>query len=590
MKSHGIFNIDSMITYFFSNDNHASHSPNHLSAIDEILESTYAKLNKQTYTLLNIYALEKEIQINVFHELTHSWQALSSPMIILNFLNITKKLRANAKKFNLYLPRISNTYLFMDDDDPNIDFAYKSHRMNFIQKNNGRRLFNHIRNIYQKWQEQGNTATWKDFTRTLKSKLETHFQKNIYEIVAPELDMVHNPYDIVSIAPPLAIPLMIYEHEEEGKYFAGSGALIDYFDMVYFTGDNLMEAFATVNDYLRKNEAIPTYDSLKAEDNMYLGVYEAYRRIHQERYDTEKELALSFLALVDLAFLNDPFGIHTEIYEYDNSFRNENVSLPYRFKNLIYKAQGFRTFEIEDNDIATSLKEWQDDYCRYLGYFSPNDGIRNMICYLLSVIMDDANGKYLFTDYDKKENTITEMLQNKDNWNECLEYLLNEINEMYRQLNGKKITSQHHLLVMIVNALLFRLKHRGEMVAPCYYNELISQSFESTLYIYNGEYYGNILYNYNLMPLKHIDIGHYSLLDLMVLQPLAKESRYSCGFLSSFIPCRFQYNGMGCPLIGLTNQEKEYRKSIGLNPDWCHHKCVMNELDKDIKYQEPTEM
>lgn len=143
---------------------------------------------------------------------------------------------------------------------------------------------------------------------------------------------------------------------------------------------------------------------------------------------------------------------------------------------------------------------------------------------------------------------------------------------------------------MIVNALLFRLKHRGEMVAPCYYNELISQSFESTLYIYNGEYYGNILYNYNLMPLKHIDIGHYSLLDLMVLQPLAKESRYSCGFLSSFIPCRFQYNGMGCPLIGLTNQEKEYRKSIGLNPDWCHHKCVMNELDKDIKYQEPTEM
>ena len=41
--------------------------------------------------------------------------------------------------------------------------------------------------------------------------------------------------------------------------------------------------------------------------------------MHKHRYETEKELALSFLALVDLAFLNDPLGVHDDIYEYDLS-------------------------------------------------------------------------------------------------------------------------------------------------------------------------------------------------------------------------------------------------------------------------------
>lgn len=180
--------------------------------------------------------------------------------------------------------------------------------------------------------------------------------------------------------------------------------------------------------------------------------------------------------------------------------------------------------------------------------------------------------------------TLTQMTQNKENWNECLQYLLDEINKVYQYLNGAKLTSQHHMLVMIVNALLFRLQHRGEMTAPCFYSKQIFGSLESLLFVYNGEYYGVPFDNYNDMPLKQMDVGHYSLLDLMVLKPMAKEGISSCGFLSSFIPCRFQHKGMGCPLIGLSDDEKSQRASIGLDYDWCHRKCVMNELDKDIKY------
>ncbi len=588
MGAHGIFDIDSMLIYFFSEDG-KNHTPDYSRSPGELFEAAYAKKNQQTYILKHLNALEKEISINLFHELVHSWQALSSPMIILNFLNVSKKLRENAKKLNLYLPRISNTYLFFDDDDPNIDFAYKSHRMNFIQRNEGRKLFRQVKKTYEEWQEQKDTACWTDFVKELKLQLEAKYKQSIYDLLRPDLDMVPNSYNIIADDLPLAMPFLIYKHEQQGERFASFGALIDYFDMVYFTGDNLMEAFANINDYLRKGENIPPYNPLREEDNMYLGVYEAYRRMHKHRYETEKELALSFLALVDLAFLNDPMGVHDDIYEYDNSFRNENVSLPYRFGNLIYKAQGFRPFKIKNNDIAYSLTEWQDDYCRYLGYFLPDDGIRNIVCVILSSIINDASVYYRFSDESKILGTLTQMIKNTENWNEYLQYLLDEINKMYQHLNGAKLTSQHHMLVMIVNALLFRLRHRGVMTAPCYYSDQIFGSLENLLFVYNGEYYGIPFDNYNDMPLKQMDVGHYSLLDLMVLKPMAKEGTDSCGFLSSFIPCRFQYRGLGCPLIGLSDEEKERRTSISLDYEWCHRKCVMNELDKNIKYTPKNE-
>lgn len=114
MKTHGIFDIDSMLVYFFTEDC-KHYIPDYSRSEGELFEAAYAKRNQQTYTSKSIYALADEISINLFHELVHSWQALSSPMIILNFLNVSKKLRANAEKLNLYTPRISDTYLFFDD-------------------------------------------------------------------------------------------------------------------------------------------------------------------------------------------------------------------------------------------------------------------------------------------------------------------------------------------------------------------------------------------------------------------------------------------------------------------------------------------
>ena len=79
------------------------------------------------------------------------------------------------------------------------------------------------------------------------------------------------------------------------------------------------------------------------------------------------------------------------------------------------------------------------------------------------------------------------------------------------------------------------------LTAPCFYPNLIANSLESLLFVYNGEYYSFPFDNYNDMPLKQMDVGHYSLLDLMVLKPMAKEGVNSCGFLSSFIPVSYTH-------------------------------------------------
>lgn len=392
--AHGIFDIDSMLIYFFSPN--GKHEIDYSRSYFEPHEGAYAKYNQQTYTAKSVFVLAKKISINISHELVHSWQALSSPMIILNFLNLSKRLRANAEKLNFYKPRISNTYLFLDDKDPEIEFCYRSHRMNFIQRKNGRELFKQIKKIYENWLEQGFASTWKDFAIEFKSRLESKYGLDIYDILGPDLDMVRNSYNVVSDENPIAMPLLWYKHEYGNQYFVAFGALIDFFDLVYFTGDNLMEAFAYINDCLRKKIKIPQYNSLNSEDNMYLGVYEFYRRIHGKRYKSEEELAISFLALVDLALVNDPFGCHSDVYENDEAFRQENVSLPYRFGCLVYRAKGFKPFIIENDDILSSIKKWQDEYCKYLGFFAVDDCIKNTLSYMLKIILNDGNIYYQF--------------------------------------------------------------------------------------------------------------------------------------------------------------------------------------------------
>ena len=90
--------------------------------------------------------------------------------------------------------------------------------------------------------------------------------------------------------------------------------------------------------FLYQKKTIPQINLSQFEDHKYLGVWEFYRRLHAKRYANQEDMALSFLALVDLTFLNDPNMPESEMY--NDEEKAINSSLPYRFGKIIYRAQG----------------------------------------------------------------------------------------------------------------------------------------------------------------------------------------------------------------------------------------------------------
>lgn len=578
---HGVFDIDSFIIYFYDEN-----SKNSEEIIDEscLFEGIYAQSNRQTYTLKPISILASNVGNNLFHELVHTWQAMSSPMIILNYLNSVKLLRRRAFQLNLYESRLSDTYPLIKDDGPEFDDIYKSHRMNFYNSISDSTLLRNINKGYFVYLKQHPSTSWLQYTDLMKYFIEKEFTTNVYEYIGKDLRVVYNFFNIIKSEKPCAIPYRHIEHEIEGKYFSCFSGLLDYFGLVNFTGDNLMEAFAYVNECVKDNVSIPIYESADSEMREYIGIFEIYRRIYSKNYISERELAISFLAVVDLAFMNDPMGDHSEEFLYYDSFRQENVSLPHRFGYLIYSLQGFRPLNYDTDKPDQSIAKWQNDICDYLGWYKPIEGVKNMIAYILAILLNDLQN-YVVVDYSLIVQ-LFEIKSDDNNWDNIITSAVEKINRAHQIMRHKKVTMQHGVLIQIANSLFYRLKYPGRQSVPALFENQLKYQLPTTLFIYNGEYYSDYLTQDDIATITYNDVGRYSYIDQLVARSMMRFGKRQCGFLDAYIPCRYQREGFGCPTIGLAESEIIKRNRYHIPIDWCHWKCLINELDKDIKYSD----
>ncbi len=571
---HGSFDIDSFLTFYYSNEEE-------LKEVGIMVnEDQYAALGKETFPLESISLIQDKIDINVFHEQVHYWQAMTSTIIVLNYLNLSKLLHCRAKTLGLKEERISNTFPQYKDDIESFEYSYKCHRMNFASPKG--KVLNLFKSAYKQYLERGNNVSWQEFLQHIKEDFKTKLGKSIYESVGEDLGFEPGAYNIISDEPPLAMPFITYEHLQKGKGFLAYGGVLDYVDLVYFTGDNLQESFAVINECLKDNSPFPQYDAIgKRENNMYAGTFEVYRRMHSKRYKSDKELAISFLALIDLCFTTDPFGNHDEIYENDRDFLNENTSIPYRFGKLIFRAMGFRPFALlEGSDIAEAIKEWQDDFCKYQGLFLPDDCLRNTITQVLLTLINDfyvnqasfndSEVLFLLDLYDK-------LKMNDSSWVIIASQVVKILNYGYQNYNGI-LTHQNHTLLSITNALFFKLNHRGECVVPCYYETLLKNSIEPHLFIVDGQYAYSSGKDFYPSPLRDQLSFVFPPIESMVLRAMAKKGIKTCGFSDAYFPCRFISNGLGCPLFKMTPDEERVRMKRNLPLDWCHYNRLMKLL------------
>ena len=174
----------------------------------------------------------------------------------------------------------------------------------------------------------------------------------------------------------------------------------------------------------------------------------------------------------------------------------------------------------------------------------------------------------------------------EENWKSMLDNIISYINQLYRNhLNrfpeNPGLTLQNHMILSIINALIYKLLNRGKLVISAINSESLRSAIEPALYIVGGKYAHNLESTSIRGPLNDYQLGVYTIIDLLTVKSMAIQGVRTCGFKESFFPCRYVSNGWGCPLVGLTPEEKEKRRKDGLSDDWCHYTRIMNILARE---------
>lgn len=171
---------------------------------------------------------------------------------------------------------------------------------------------------------------------------------------------------------PTALAFLLIPINAKGAFLPGYGAVMGFPNsepcLFPFTGPYLWEAAAHLAETLFVGEPLGRLEAgSRAEDILYLGVWEFWRRVHESATRTLKVWRSPFLRPL---IWRSP-RIPTTPRGYPSEFEMEARSIPYRFGQFVFRAQGFRPLAFRDDDPADAVHRWQEDFCRWSGWPSP---------------------------------------------------------------------------------------------------------------------------------------------------------------------------------------------------------------------------
>jgi len=570
-----LFDYDSFVIRFLptSIDQYLEMKNGPSSNVDLFPTAYYSKLNRDAFTVEKLDKLSKSIKTDLVHEIFHWWQALTTPFIVSRFLISSKLLKINSGKFNLRKTKFSDPIFFIPDEHEEVVAEiYESSLMNFKHFSMSYEELKVLETEYVRMKQTEGIENIQDIPESLREKIEKNRGMNIYQILYGEN---HGEFNIVSDKPPVAMPVFLYPHMTRGIKYPGYAAILDYFYYIDFSADNVIEAMTYISECLYNNEDIRDLNIFEIEDHKYLGVWEFYKRLHSKNYSSMKNLAISFLALSDLALMNDPFRTDKNNF-FGVEERYENSSFSYRYGKIIFRAQGFKPLEVVNNDYELSIKTFQDEFCHYCGMINPEIGLKRMILLLITVLFIDIQKYFRIQNHLEIETTIADIDRDlKENWS-MIRILLDGLNTGYKNIHGK-ITINHKILGMILNGLFFRLENRGKLAVPHLYYDAINQMLPKPLIIYDGNYYIQSDFSEGhpyKIPYTDIESCH-DFIGLHVSKKIAKGVE-ACDFKESGIKCWYQKNGLGCPYKRLSDKEKGLRDQLDIG-SWCHWTHFLNE-------------
>lgn len=347
---------------------------------------------------------------------------------------------------------------------------------------------------------------------------------------------------------------------------------VDNFVLVPFSGRNLLESAAYLCEKLREGELPERLEpSCSAEDIQYTGAWDFWLRLHGHRYASEEDLALGFLAAVDLAMCSDFDPHESELVDDDE--RAIWTSIPYRFGQIASGLQAQPPL-LAGSSPEESIAEFQAKFCKWCGLPAPDVIVRKALGRVTKCLALHMSSPSL----KKHQDAIVAIVRTPD-WE--LASRTAELEAFWPIIaqdlaNASPLIGQTILWVML-NALRFRLRHPGRFAAPHIYESELSALFPLPLLSRDGMYYpdqtnpaasaaaersGDSELRSDIVDLLH------DCLSMMTASPL-RSGTVECGFLAKAVPCWYQHCGLGCPTIGLRPDQAKTRRRTGLG-NWCH--------------------
>jgi hypothetical protein len=368
--------------------------------------------------------------------------------------------------------------------------------------------------------------------------------------------------------------------------------------IIPFSGENLLESAAFISQCLFQGQEIPRVDEVTtAHEARYLGCWEIWRRMHGSRYGSTSDLALSFLAGVDLAL-----GAHVLAQEDDHM--REALEDPWRSAQIRYPHARFGAILIATADasqLATTpdpissiqaLHRFQHEICAQLGWGDPDRGYALMAAFLTERLLEASLWSFedkIDIDVPALACAINTPLGELADDLTVLMPVWRMIGEGFRstpQQGSANVVFGSRMLAKMIAASYFRSSNPPMTAAPHLDPRQLHERFRLPCIRIGGQYYMddealadfqrsihgleiNVLHE-DPFRLPAIDL----LTDCIGLASLdgLRYGDNECGLIDRVTrepTCFYVAAGAGCPRCGLSPEEADARRAHGID-DWCH--------------------
>ena len=359
--------------------------------------------------------------------------------------------------------------------------------------------------------------------------------------------------------------------------------------LVPFNASNMLESAAYVTQLLFEGAPLPRMaEKGSPSEQRYKGCWEVWRRMNAHRYGTENDLALAFLAAVDLAFSAHVLALQDGALKTALERADYSVAVRYVHARLGYIMLASAALDPLDssdssNEALHAIQKFQHDCSDYLSWPDTGRTYRFMAAFLTHRLIRSSLWSFEQTVDVDKDALRTALLTPPDELADNLDVLV----PMWRMLEASFHSSTpdvgspnyvigSRLLAKMIASSVFRGSDQPALAAPHLQPQTLREYFQLPCVRVGDQYYmDTAVGSLESLARQAIRIPTINLsvdcIQLAILEPV-RSNQSQCGLidpLTRTANCYYVASGAGCPQLGLTKAQQERRITEQVY-DWCH--------------------